>query len=314
MKGVLSILVISLAGIATAGFAQDEEIWARTGVFWRVEPVIEPEPVIDARRVQDQLALGCSASGIAFGDTAQMRSMSGDGDWPRAVRNLVVSSALSDVKDDALALIEEAVSQPNLTTGQTATLQNRHILTALQFGDVALASGLLDRYATPADLPDPILSDRLFWSAYLGLNRDDRETWVTQHAEDLDRAMSLDPTSFQVRFLRAVGFIAHSGWQGVECHEAVRAFSDILLDMSEAGACSLMVGHMSYAIERDVGSMKQGRLTRQTRDWIAFANGLLGVISGNTAVVEEQSRALSSEASSPCGPLMSETLASVGGL
>lgn len=314
MKGAFSILVIWLAGTATAGFAQDEAIWGRTGMFWRVEPLIEPEPVIDVRRVQDQLALGCSASVIAFGDTARMRGPVGDGDWPRAVRNLVVTSALSDVKDDALALIEEAVSQPKLTAGQTAALQNRHILTALQFGDEALASGLLDRYATPANLPDPILSDRLFWSAYLGLDRDDRERWVTQHAEDLDRAMSLDPTSFQVRLLRAVGFIAHSGWQGMECPQAVRAFSDILLDMSEAGACSLMVGHMSYAIERDVGAMKNGRLTRQTRDWIAFANGLLGVISDNTAVVEAHARALSSEASSPCGPLMSQTLASVGGL
>lgn len=314
MKWLPTACVVLCVSGASSPVAQEEAVWVRTGVFWSVETLPEDEPIIDDARLAEQRALGCSGSDIAFGDTAQMRGLAADSDWPPEVRDHVVTSALSDDKEDALSQIATALAHDGLSETQVAALENRHILTALQFGDRAFASDLLDRYGLPDELPGPLLSDRLFWSAYLGLGRDDRATWFARHAPGLREAMRLDPTSFQVRYLRAVGYIGHSGWDGSSCPDAVRAFSDLLLDMSDAGSCPLMVGHMSFALEAEVSAMKTGRLSRQTRDWTAFANGLLGVISGNAAVVEEQTKTLVEGHTSACAPLMSRELTRIGAL
>ena len=92
---------------------------------------------------------------------------------------------------------------------------------------------------------------------------------------------------------------------------ALASYSDMLLDMSQAGSCSLMVGHFSNALDIELGSAKAGRITADLDAWLTFTKGLLAVISNNTDLSDDFSIALTTSRS-PCAPLLASELTRIG--
>lgn len=293
-------------------WAQQAPTWDQVGVLWTVTTPEESHSVVDETRVAEQKNAGCDASTIRFGDTAPMRGFETGADWPRTVRDAVSSAMVSDGKDDALEQLKAALSDADLTSVQRYVIENRMILTALQFDDAALAKQLLATVGEPADLPGPLLSDRLFWQAYLSFGTATPEVWATEHSRQLERALEMDPTSFQVRFWRIAGWLNAHQWEEVSCTAALRTYSDMLLDMSEAGSCSLMVGHLSNALTLELSGAKAGRISADLDAWMTFTDGLLAVISLNTDFTDAFLAELVEAPPSACAPLLASELARIG--
>lgn len=293
-------------------WAQQTPTWDQVGVLWTVTTPEETLSVVDETRVAEQQNAGCDASTIRFGDTAPMRGFESGADWPSTVRDAVSSAMVSDVKDDALGQLKAALSDADLTIVQRYVIENRMILTALQFDDAALAKQLLATVGQPADLPGPLLSDRLFWRAYLSFGTITAELWSIEHSLQLERALEMDPTSFQVRFWRIAGWLNAHQWEEVSCAAALRTYSDMLLDMSEAGSCSLMVGHLSNALTLELSGAKSGRISADLDAWTTFTNGLLAVISLNTDIADDFLAKLVEAPPSSCTPLLASELARIG--
>lgn len=292
--------------------AQQAPAWNKVGVLWTIATPESTQSVVDETRVAEQQNAGCDAATVRFGDTAPMRGFDTGAAWPRAVRDAVSGAAITDERDDALGQLKAALSDADLTDVQRYVVENRMILTALQFDDMALAKQLLASVGEPVDLPDPLLSDRLFWQAYLGFATAPAEVWATKHSQQLDRALALDPTSFQVRFWRIAGWLNAHQWDEMSCTAALATYSDMLLDMSEAGSCSLMVGHFSNALTLELGAANAGRISSDLAAWMTFTNGLLAVISLNPDVSGAFTAELVAASASSCAPLLASELARIG--
>ena len=173
-------LAVALALLASPASTQDATAWERVGVLWNVAIPHSPQSVVDETRVAEQQDAGCNASGIRFGDTAPMRGFEAGSDWPRAVRNAVSAAAVTDDKGDAIEQLRTAAASPYLTDTQRHVVENRMILTALQFDDTAMARQLFATFGDPPGLADPLRSDRLFWKTYLAFATSSSRQWTVK--------------------------------------------------------------------------------------------------------------------------------------
>lgn len=320
MKRLLNTVLAATIGLAALPLtlplslsAQQAPTWVRVGVLWTVTTPEITQSVVDETRVAEQQDAGCDASTIRFGDTALMRGFETGAVWPRAVRDAVTGAAITDEKDDAIGQLRTALADPSLTDVQHYAVENRMVLTALQFDDAVLARQLIASAGAPEDLPAALLSDRLFWQAYLGFATASADVWATEYSPLLDRALALDPTSFQVRFWRVAGWLNGRQWGGVSCATALATYSSMLLDMSEAGSCSLMAGHFSNALTLELGAAKAGRISADLDAWMTFTDGLLAVISQNPDLADAFTAELAAAPASSCVPLLASELARIRG-
>lgn len=267
-----------------SAMAQDAATWQQQGLFWTFSSPETVQPVVDEERVKEQMEQGCSGSILRFGDTAPMRGLVLDGDWPRAVRDMVATSALTDNPNEAYALLRDAIAQDDLGPAQIWTLQNRLVLTALQFDDPAQATMLLSEFGSPEGLSAALLSDRLLWTVVAQFPGISDAEWDITYLPMLDRAVSLDQSSFQARFWRVVGWLDSEAWMDLSCRDAASAYSDMILDMSDAGACSLMIGHFSHALDIELGASNAGQTNTQQSLWSDFTKALLARVSRNPEV------------------------------
>ena len=102
--------------------------------------------------------------------------------------------------------------------------------------------------------------------------------WGDRILPRLDAAYAADPSSFQVRAWRVIAWLkaAPSG----TCATRVADFSTRLLDLSEASACPLMLGHVTHAIDRALGSRPGTDSDRARATWRRFGEALLALVAG----------------------------------
>jgi len=265
----------ALALVAQPVVAEDAK-WKRSGLEWGIQPL--PPQFVDPIRVKQQMAAGCGGASIKFGDTAVMRGWTYDLTWPPEIRRLAASAALVDVPNLAYSLLVQVLDRTDLDMVARGIIENQLILTALQFDDPVEASRLLDLYGTPPNLPDPLKSDRLFWQAVTNGESASPEQWKSERLPRLDAAMNADPSSFQVRAWRVIGWLEAEDWKDKACGEAISAFSKMLLDISDAGACPLMISHFAHASDLHFGT--DGLSTDPTARavWRQFAAALLAIV------------------------------------
>lgn len=297
MRRVGPLLVACSIGLtsllmAPSASAQPTERWVQIGLEWARLVEIEPEPVVDAARIKAQIEKGCSETSVRFGNTALFRGQTAVQSWSSATRNAV---SLASIVDDFAAAelhLEDAFSDSRLDPVQHAALENQHILIAMQFQEFERATALLAQYGLRVEGQDALTSDRLFWSI-MALSDTSREAWRNTHLPRLDEAHELDPTSFQVLVWRVIAWLKTEEWrEGGACAALKKDMSSRLLDLSDAGACPLMMGHMSFAVDRALGSDASFRVDKDTAAWRDFAVGVLGIVTGDRALVAELERAL----------------------
>jgi hypothetical protein len=269
----------------------DEAKWVRIGLEWSVQ--LPPPQFVDPIRVKQQMAAGCGGSSIKFGDTAVMRGWPSDITWPLEIRKLAASAALVDEADLAYSLLDQVLDRTDLDAVQRGIIENQLILTALQFNDPVEASRLLSLYGKPTTLPAPLTSDRLFWEAILNGKAASPKQWQSELLPKLDAAMGADPSSFQVRAWRVIGWLEAEGWNDMACGDAISVFSKRLLDMSDAGACPLMISHFAHASDLHFGTDVHFNSIASQAIWRQFATALLAVIAKDHQTVARLRQTLS---------------------
>lgn len=301
IKGLIgAVLMIASTSAASA---QDEAEWVRIGFEWLVQT--PPPPLVDQKRLKGQIELGCGSSHIRFGDTAVMRGFTPNGIWPPNVRDLASSAALVDAPNEAYHMLAKALDEPRLTREQRLVLQNQHILTALQFDDINSADQLLTRVGTPPDMPAQLLSDRLFWQVEVDRRGATAADWQSELMPLLDRAMESDPHSFQVRAWRVIAWLEAERWHRETCGSAISSLSDRLLDLSEAGACPLLIGHFSHFLDRHFGGRPVSAKSKERAEWRQFATALMAVIIDSPATTKRMMQHFDSPGNTrPCSGLM----------
>lgn len=301
-------LVAMVIGHSSAIRAGETAVWVRTGLEWH-NPIRE-ESAVDQARVAAQIEAGCVETGIRFGDTAAMRDTLGPIDWPEAVRKLVSAAALLDRNDAAQSLLDQAAAVPGLDRLMIAALENQRILTALQFGDIELADRLLDRFGIAENLPGPIRADRLFWSVLIEAPKATSADWRTALGPRLDAALAADPYSFQTRVYRLIAWLEGDGWTaGTSCMVMIGKYSALALDISEASACPLMIGHVTHALDRHFKERADDPDAGSLGIWRTFATGVLAIVAGerDTAVMA-RNRLANPLATIPCADQMAKEI------
>lgn len=284
MKALVLLLVL-LPGAALAE-------WTRTGLeFHALVP--PPDPVVDRTRVAAQQARRCEASAIRFGDTAAMRGAV-QADWDDTTRTLAAIAAIADRPETALDALAEAQAG---TPEGAGILDSQRALTALQFGETTSVSADGQSGAH--------LSDRLFWQAMAAAPTATTAQWGDRILPRLDAAYAADPSSFQVRAWRVIAWLkaAPSG----TCATRVADFSTRLLDLSEASACPLMLGHVTHAIDRTFGSRPETDTDTARALWRRFGEALLAVVAGAPDVAAYRQGEIA-QTGGACAALMSSEL------
>ncbi len=276
---IVLVLLLAAAPVVAEGAK-----WVRRGLEWSVQ--LPPPQFVDQIRVKKQMATGCGGSLIKFGDTAPMRGWPADVTWPAEVRKLTASAALVDDPKRAYSLLGQVLDRTDLDDVQRAILENQLILTALQFNEPAEALRLISLYGMPDTLPAPLKSDRLFWAAISNQETSSAQQWRSNRLPQLDAAMNADPSSFQVRVWRVIGWLEAEGWKDKACGDAISAFSSRLLDLSDAGACPLMISHFSHASDLHFGPNGSLDAVTDQAVWRHFATGLLAIIAKDDETAE----------------------------
>ena len=289
MKDARILFVILLVGSGSVTLAQQHEAnqtqWVRTNLEWVRTVTLKPMPIVDSRRIEAQIEKGCTKSPIRFGDTATMRQQVTPEPMPEEVRRAVSFASFAHDHDTAAGLLNGALEGGQFTAIQRQVLENQLILTAIQFGRSAEARALLERFAVQGDLPASLRSDRLFWSVLAAGNQSPK-AWERDLLPRLDAALEADPTSFQVLSWRVLGWMRAKPWEegARHCPKTIRDFSDRILDLSEAGACPLMLGHLAFALDRDLAEQVVRQVPPDMASWRHFALGILAVVVGDRAV------------------------------
>lgn len=266
--------------------------WTRTGLeFHALAP--PPDPVVDRTRVAAQQARRCEASAIRFGDAAAMRG-GAQAEWDDTTRTLAAIATIADRPETALTALPKAQS----TSGDEATiLDSQRILTALQFGQSPPVS-------TEA-LSGANLSDRLFWQAMTEAPTASTAQWRDRILPQLDAAYAADPTSFQVRAWRVIAW--YKGLPGGSCEDRIADVSTRLLDLSEASACPLMLGHVTHAMDRALASRPETDPDPTRALWRSFGEALLAIVAGAPEVAAYRQGEIATSGQS-CAGLMSSEL------
>lgn len=294
--------------LAAPGSAQE---WQRDGLLWQRLPPPDAQvedPLVDLPRVQAQMAQGCAATPVAFGDTAGMRGAA-LGDWPRAVRRQVAAASVTTDAAEAAERMEAALATPGLSEAQQATLETQAALIALQLGDPRPARALPD---LPTGAPGALRADRIFWRTMGNIHDQRRPDWSAVAAA-MEAAYQADSAAFQVRAWRLIS------WLGAPppgaCTDRVRALGDIALDVSEASACPLMIGHVSHRIDRALTARPDpgAPIATEAEAWRLFTEALLARIVRAERVAGAAEASLRAS-NAPCRREMLGALAQIGEL
>ena len=279
---IVAALVIAVLPALGQEATEDNATWIRTNLEWVRLIHLEPSPIVNDKRILAQIQLGCAASPIRFGDTAIMREQINAGEWPKDTRHSLSFASLADDFETAHRFVSAELGRSDLTPVQRQVLENQHIHLAIQFQDNAAARRLLDRYENSARPPDSLRSDRLFWRVHAAPDQSGA-AWRSEHLSALDAALEADPTSFQVLAWRVLGWIWSEPWKarGLQCRAAIADFSERVLDLSDAGACPLMLGHLSFAMDRAIGEQVARNVSADMAAWRNLAVGILAVILGD---------------------------------
>ena len=287
MKALAILLALLPLTLCPAPLMAD---WTRTGLEFH-EQTPPPDPVVDRTRVATQQARRCAGSSIRFGDTAAMRG-GVQADWDDQTRTLAAIAAMADSYDtasEALAATEE----------DGATLDSLSVLTALQFGQPV---------SVPTEgLAGPLLADRLFWQAMTQVPSATTATWANDILPALDAAFQADPSSFQVRAWRVIAWLQAQGFQRASCPARIADFADRLLDLSEASACPLMLGHVTHGIDRALESRPETDPDATRAAWRHFGEALLATVAGAPEVASWRGAQLT-RSPDPCAPLKASEL------
>lgn len=312
---ILALFCMIFGATAKAQDGDDARTqWVRTNLSWARIVAIPPQPIVDSRRIEQQIKKGCTATSIRFGDTAVMRQQVTPAPLEEATRRAVAFASFSRDYDTASSLLQEALDNAQLSPLQRQVLQNQQILTAIHFGRDADARDLLSQYSEQEGLPASLRSDQLFWSVLTDPSQS-AQSWETQLLPRLDDAMAADPTSFQVLSWRVMGWMRAGLWkQGRrQCAPAMSDFSDRVLDLSEAGACPLMLSHLAFAFDRELAEQVVREIPPVMASWRHFAIGLLAVIVGDRGVHEQALSDLASlQGDTPCAASMQSELSQLG--
>lgn len=299
----------ALAGwfAAAPGMGQEKAQWVRVGLEWHRLP----PPVTDVSRAASQMEKGCGTDGaIRFGETASLRGQGPAPDWPREVRNRVAAASISDSYNAADRWLRDALKIPGLSQEARAVISNRRILTALQFGERAMARTLLAKMLPQDGALQHMHADRALWSVLLAADAARPAAWRNELLPLLDTGFSQDATSFSLRAWRVIGWLEARPWEsGAACSALLRDFSNRLLDLSEAGACPLMMGHMSFAVDRHFGRLGPAGRRGEMGAWRAFADGLYSMlVRDGEALATERERLSTLRGESHCAQALQAEL------
>ena len=282
--------------------------WIRSGLVLSYAPPT-PLPVIDQQTVAMQMCEGCAAGSIRHAPSAAMRQVLPDTQWSEDLRRLASASAVAEDFETASAYLSDASAR---VTGdaQRHLLQNLEIETALQFERHDAARRLIDEYAYPRTLSGPLLSDRLFWTAYTMSYGASAASWRSDILPLLEQAHQADPSSYQVRVWRMIGWLRAGMWDQYEsCNGAVSVFSDIVLDTTEQAVCPLMLGHLSHTLERTFEMRAGEHVETELEAWHSFAEALLSTLVANQALRDRLvARLQQAEPSAACADQMASAL------
>lgn len=285
--------------------------WQRIGLEWVLRP--RPPEIVDINRVAEQRERGCIASELHFGDTALMRGTLSAPNW--AARQTFFAIAASAFADDQ-AVAEQALATARRLESDNpraaAVVDTLVALSALQFADPIAAEARLSALRELGDLPAPLRADILFWSAVSAASRADVSTWAGPIDTWLSEAMLADPTSVQVRVYRVLSWLNGRMWEGGprDCSERARAFSDRLLDLTEIGACRLMVGHLDFAIQRSLGARLEHQTDAELALWQGYTHGFLAGLVGARAAASVAQLELA-ESGGHCAAVLAEGLSAL---
>lgn len=260
--------------------------WVRSGL---VLSYLQPPapPVIDQQTVSMQMCEGCATGAIRHAPSAAMRQVLPDTPWSEEIRRLSSAAAVAEDYETAAAFVSDAQSRAQDLL-QTNILRNLQVETALQFQNHDEAMALLAAYGAPDDLPGPLLSDRLFWSVYTTFDTASADTWRSEILPRLERAFNADASSYQVRVWRAIGWLRAEMWTQYQgCDDAVRSFSDIVLDTTAEAVCPLMLGHLSHTFERAFEMRSGAPPGTELAAWHSLADALLATLAGNTGLRDD---------------------------
>ncbi|KAA5598223.1 hypothetical protein [Blastochloris sulfoviridis] len=316
---VAAVVSIATAAVANDGCARSDPAgavapaatWTRHGLEWVWSA---PAPhIVDRCRVREQREAGCQEGDVRFGDTAAMRGALDDIDWPPNVRRMMSAAALSDVPEQAYALIDAALHSEGLDGTHRAILLNEKILTALQFRDTSAAKRVLEESGPPGDVPAALLSDRLFFRVLVAEDGATPRDWASVLDELLTEALQKDPSHFSVRVWRLLAwFKGRAARSEDSCPGAIRALSTRALDVSQASACPLLVGHVDHVIARRLESPGLAG-SGPDASWRSFVTGLLAHVTRNRPVEAAALGDLARRArAGSCEELMIRELATLG--
>ena len=290
------MLLIFLSAVLAfeSSFAEEEGNWRRQGlsIIW-----FKQTPLIDMSRIAAQKALGCGGlNRIRFGYTSQMREIGPAVSWTTGQRRLLSAAFLADNVSLSNKFVDAVLKPRDLDPLSRIIVENLKILNLLMFDDTQAAMTFLAQASDDADAPNSVRADRLFlevaarWDTARYL-----EEFRTIDAS-LQTAIELDPSFFSVRAYRVAAWLkmVELGARpiisrgGGYCDAAVREFSDRVLDVSEASACPLLVGHFSHFLSRQLkdetaDQPKLVAISAETEQaaWRLFALGILSDVSGN---------------------------------
>ena len=296
---------VFLAGLLAAWpVLADDGTWLRSGlsVYWRATPSV---PLIDTARVREQKQRGCSGTGVVrFGYSASLRRSAPQIEWSTENRRRFAGAALTDRRETAYSLLTEVVADPALSVDARALAENQRVITAIMFGDLPGAEQFLVAGASDDRAAAPIRADRVFVRALIAEQSAISPSDWRGVDDLLARALELDPSHFGVRAHRVLTWLlAVEGTNRLPaadgCETALQMFSTLVLDLSEAGPCPLLVGHADHVLSRGLLDASRAEdapmsVTAQSRSgpWRVFAAGLLAEVVGNTNVREAAVSAL----------------------
>ncbi|MEM8729473.1 MAG: hypothetical protein AAGF79_06095 [Pseudomonadota bacterium] len=302
MKGIALGLALILCAHAVAAE------WVRTGL--ELHPAVDPpEPAVDRDRVAAQQDKRCAASSIRFGDTAAMRGIA-TADWDDTARTLAAIAALADSAQSAQSAL--AGIAPDDPAAQEIR-DSQSILTALQFAAAPAAEQAAEQAAEPGTAPAALedatgaaTSDRLFWQALSQSKSATPAQWRDEIQPMLEAAFAADPSSFQVRAWRVIAWLQARPSARSDCAAGIAEFSDRLLDLSEASACPLMLGHVTHAIDRALTSRPETDTDRSRAAWRSFGEALLALVAGAPDVTRYRRSELANAPLACAGPMGAE--------
>ncbi len=295
MKAIAGLLI---AIITAAPVGAQAGSWVRDGLglYW-IET--DATPLIDAARVREQKTAGCSGvTAVGFGYSAALRRAVPGLTFSPEHRRRFAGAALTDRQRTADALLREVLADPALSADARAVAENQRVFTAIMFSDQAAARALLEASTSDETAAAAIRADRVFLSGFLA----SRTAASPSDWKDVDammqHALALDPTHFGARAERVIAWLQAVQSTGVlpitgpdACPPALREFSEMTLDLSEAGPCPLLVGHIDHVLSRNLLDAKPqveevtsitGRSS--SGPWRLFVAAILAEVIGNTAV------------------------------